>query len=105
MKDQSRYHARSNGNDCASPSIRNNAKGNNHQSGHQGDFDKCFHRQKYAPGLARFPALRLCFAAIPDWLIGPVAATKKPRGSCPGASLFRQSCANQYFAMTGPPKR
>jgi hypothetical protein len=38
-------------------------------------------------------------------LIGPVAATKKPRGSCPGASLFRQSCANQYFAMTGPPKR
>jgi len=88
MKDQSRYHACSNGNDCASPSIRNNAKGNNHQSGQQGDFDKCFHRQKYAPGLARFPALRLCFAAIPDWLIGPVAATKKPRGSCPGLLCF-----------------
>jgi len=57
MKDQSRYHACANGNDCASPSVRNNAKGNNHQSGQQGDFDKCFHRQKYAPGLARFPAL------------------------------------------------
>jgi hypothetical protein len=56
MKDQSRYHACPNGNDCASPPIRNNAQGENHQGGQQGDFGKCFHRRKYAPAAARFPA-------------------------------------------------
>jgi hypothetical protein len=32
MKDQSRYHACPNGNDCASPPIQNSAEGENHQS-------------------------------------------------------------------------
>lgn len=45
MKDQSRHHTCPDGNDCASPPIRNNAKCQNHQGRQQGDFDKCFHRQ------------------------------------------------------------
>jgi hypothetical protein len=56
MKGESCHHACPNGNDCASPPIRNNAQGKNRQRGQQGDFDKCFHRRKYAPALARFPA-------------------------------------------------
>jgi hypothetical protein len=86
MKDKSRHHACPNGNDCASPPIRNNAKGENHQRGQQGNFDKGFHRQKHAPALPRFPALD---CATLDLLIGPVATHKKAPGNCPGASLFR----------------
>jgi hypothetical protein len=56
MKDESRDHACPDGNDCASPPIRNNAEGENCQGGQKGDFDKCFHRRKYALAVARFPA-------------------------------------------------
>jgi hypothetical protein len=45
MKDKSRRHAGPNGNDSASPPVRNNAKGKNRQRGQQGNFDKGFHRQ------------------------------------------------------------
>jgi hypothetical protein len=55
MKDQSRCHACSHGNDRTSPPIRNNAQGENHHGSQQGNFDKGFHRRKYAPALARFP--------------------------------------------------
>ncbi|HVR59583.1 MAG TPA: hypothetical protein VMT72_22450 [Pseudolabrys sp.] len=102
MKDKSRRHACPNGNDCASPPIRNNAKGENHQDGQQGSFDKGFHRQKHAPALARFPALG---CATLDLLIGPVATHKKAPGHPPRGFSVSLVSRDQYFAMTGPPKR
>jgi len=87
MKDKSRHHACPHGNDWAYPPIRNNAKGEDHQRGQQGNFDKGFHRQKHAPALARFPALG---CATPDLLTGRTAATKKPRDNARGFDVGRR---------------
>ena len=79
MKDKSRHHACPNGNDCASPPIRNNAKGEDHQRGQQGNFDKGFHRQNMR--------LQPC-AFQPPWLSD--RRNKKAPGQRPGASLFHK---------------
>ena len=93
MKDKSRHHAYPNGNDCASPPIRNNAEGENHQRGQQGNFDKGFHRQN----------MRLQPSAFQSpWLSD--RRNKKAPGSARGFSVSQVS-RDQYFAMTGPPKR
>ncbi|WP_426525490.1 hypothetical protein [Bradyrhizobium sp. McL0615] len=88
MKDKSRHNACPDGNDCASPPIRNNAKREDHHRSQQGNFDKGVHRQNMR---------------LPPPAFQPVA-TKKPRAA-PGASLFHKVSRDQYFAMTGPPKR
>ena len=77
MKDKSRHHACPNGNDCASPPIRNNAKGEDHHRGQQGNFDKGFHRQN----------MRLQPSAFQP-LGSPTVTTKKPRDSAPGLLCF-----------------
>ena len=102
MKDKSRCHACANGNDGASSPVRNNAKGENHQRGQQGNFDQGFHRGNYAPALARFPAPGCATLGL---LIGPVAATKKPRDRPPGLRCFASKRKDQYRATTGPPNR
>jgi len=59
MEDKSRDHACPNGNDRASPPIRNNAKGENHQCGQQGNFDRCLHRQNMRLPSSAFQCLGL----------------------------------------------
>src|SRR6476619_7277346 len=92
MKDKSRYHACPNGNDCTSPPIRNNAKGENHQGGQQGNFDKGFHRKN----------MRLPSSALQP--LGPGALQQKSPGQRPGLRCLAVR-EDQYFAITGPPKR
>ena len=74
MKDKSRRHACPDGNDCAYPPVRNDAKGEDHQRGQQGNLEKGLHRQN----------MRLPPSTFQSLAITPAAHKKKPRGNAPG---------------------
>jgi hypothetical protein len=105
MEDQGGHHTCPEGNDRASPSIRDNAKRKNRQNGQQGNFDEGFHSQKYAPVLACFPAFGSVFARISGRSTGQPAQRKSPGAMPRGFDDSREVAKDQYFEMPGPPKR
>ena len=61
MKDQSRYHACANGNDCASPPIRQDDQGEHPERGQQTNFYEGFHLQNVRLEGTGFPVLQSPF--------------------------------------------
>jgi hypothetical protein len=56
MEDNGGHDACPNGNDCARPLVRENAKGEQREDGQYGDFGKDFHEMNMRPEFGPFPA-------------------------------------------------